>query len=416
MEMKKKILYIDCGMGAAGDMLTAALLELFPDREKVVAELNALGLPGIEYRPEVSVKCGITGTHMKVLVNGREEGPEMFGHDHDHGHSHDHGDEHADEHAVAFDLKSAFAKIPSKVRKDVKAVYRLIAEAESHVHGMPIGQVHFHEVGSMDAIADVTAVCMLIRKLAPDEVVVSPVNTGTGKVKCAHGILPVPAPATAYILQGIPTYDNGILSELCTPTGAALLKHFATRFANRPVMTINAVGYGMGKKDFDTANCVRTILGEAADTLCGNESGNATDEIIELICNIDDMTAEEIGYTYDRLFEAGAVDVFGIPAFMKKNRPGTILHVLCPPDKKETVIRAMFVHTTTIGIRESRMPRYILDRSVETRHTDYGDIRVKKVSGYGTVREKYEYDDLAAAAAAEGISIAELKEKLHSEK
>jgi uncharacterized protein (TIGR00299 family) protein len=414
MEMKKKILYIDCGMGAAGDMLTAALLELFPDREEVVAELNALGLPGIEYRPEVSVKCGITGTHMKVLVNGREEGPEMFGHD--HGHSHDHGDEHEDEHAAAFDLKAAFAKIPSKVRKDVKAVYRLIAEAESHVHGMPVGQVHFHEVGSMDAIADVTAVCMLMCKLAPDEVVVSPVNTGTGKVKCAHGILPVPAPATAYILQGIPTYDNGILSELCTPTGAALLKHFATKFANRPVMTISALGYGMGKKDFDTANCVRTILGEAADPLYGSSSEEGTDEIIELICNIDDMTAEEIGFAYDRLFEAGAVDVFGIPAFMKKNRPGTILHVLCAPEKKEPVVKAMFVHTTTIGIREARMPRYILKRYIETRHTDYGDIRVKKVSGYGIERQKYEYDDLAAAAAAAGISIAELKEKLHSEK
>ncbi len=408
METKRKILYIDCGMGAAGDMLTAALLELFPDRDEVVAELNALGIPGIEYRPEVSVKCGITGTHMKVLVNGREEGPEMFGHDEDHGHSHD----GSDEHAVAFDLKAAFAKIPAAVRKDVKAVYRLIAEAESHVHGMPIGQVHFHEVGSMDAIADVTAVCTLMHKLAPDEVIVSPVNTGTGKVKCAHGILPVPAPATAYILQGIPTYDNGILSELCTPTGAALLKHFATKFANRPVMTISALGYGMGKKDFDTANCVRTILGETAVPLCSDSSEEGTDEIIELICNIDDMTAEEIGFAYDRLFAAGAVDVFGIPAMMKKNRPGTILHVLCKPAEKDAVVKAMFANTTTIGIRESVQPRYILDRSIETRPTAYGDIRVKKVSGYGVEREKYEYDDLAAAAAEADISIAELKKEL----
>ena len=189
--------------------------------------------------------------------------------------------------------------VPEKVKEDVLAVYGLIAQAESRAHGVPVEQIHFHEVGSLDAVADITAVCMLMAELAPEQVVVSPVHVGCGKVRCAHGVLPVPAPATAYILEDVPIYGGKIQGELCTPTGAALLKHFATRFGDMPVMRIRKVGYGMGKKDFEAANCVRVLWGETQE-----EAG----QIVELSCNMDDMTGEEMGFAMDRLFEAGGND------------------------------------------------------------------------------------------------------------
>ncbi len=229
-----KVIYFDCNMGAAGDMLSGALLELVPEEErpKFIEELNALGLPGVEFAAVPSVKCGITGTHMKVTVNGQTEGEE---------HHH----------------------LPEKVKSDILEVYGLIARAESHAHGVPVTEIHFHEVGTMDAVADVTAVCLLMDRLAPERVIVSPVHVGSGQVRCAHGILPVPAPATAHILTGVPIYGGKIKGELCTPTGAALLRHFADSFGDMPVMTLLRVGYGMGTKDFEAANLVRAMLGEA---------------------------------------------------------------------------------------------------------------------------------------------------------
>ncbi len=286
-----KTAYIDCGNGAAGDMLIAALIELLPEDERAafVSEFNALGIPGVEMSIAPSVKCGITGTHVTIKVNGEEEDEHMHEHHHhdhdyhhhDHEHEHHHGHHHAQDHehehvhadgtchthshhgtADIAHIVNDHLDIPDKVKADILAVYGIIAEAESKVHGMPVEEVHFHEVGTMDALADVTAVCMLMNRIAPEQVVASPVNTGSGTVRCAHGILPVPAPATANILIGIPAYSNGIRSELCTPTGAALLRHFATGYGSMPMMTTEAIGYGMGKKDFDTANCVRIMIGQ----------------------------------------------------------------------------------------------------------------------------------------------------------
>ncbi|MBR0373391.1 MAG: LarC family nickel insertion protein [Mogibacterium sp.] len=267
-----KTLYIDCGMGAAGDMLTAALLELLPEgaRTAFVEFFNMLGIPGVRMSAEQSTKCGVVGTHVTVTVGGMEEDETM--HDHDHSHDHEQTHTHADgtthshshngmyeiEHLVRYHLP-----LSSKVKDDIIAVYDIIAAAESKVHGVPVTEIHFHEVGTMDAVADVTAVCMLMDRIGPEQVIVSPINTGSGHVRCAHGILPVPAPATANILIGMPAYSNDIQSELLTPTGAALLKHFATGYGNMPVMTTQAVGYGMGKKDFPVANCVRVMLGES---------------------------------------------------------------------------------------------------------------------------------------------------------
>lgn len=247
----------------------------------------------------------------------------------------------------------------------------------------------------MDAVADVTAVCLLMDRLAPDEVVVSPIHVGSGQVRCAHGILPVPAPATAYILKDAPIYGGDIKGELCTPTGAALLKHFATRFGAMPVMKVQAIGYGMGRKDFEAANCVRAMLGEAE---------GSGDEVFELSCNVDDMTGEAIGFAMDRLLAAGALDVYTVPIGMKKGRPGTLIRTMCRAADKEALVRAIFQYTTTIGIRENKFRRYVLDRRLETVETDLGPVRRKVSSGYGVKREKYEYEDLARIARQKDIS------------
>ena len=393
-----KTLYLDCGMGAAGDMLTAALLELLPDPDGFVKKLNALGIPGVEFRRERAVRCGITGTHVSVRVHGQEEHEHLHDHPHDHEHPHVHDHDHSGMHDIEH-LVRGHMTLPGAAADDVMAVYELIARAESHVHGVPVPEIHFHEVGTLDAAADVAAVCLLMRELSPDEVVVSPVHVGAGKVRCAHGVLPVPAPATAYILQGVPIYGGEIQGELCTPTGAALLKHFADRFGPMPPMTVQAVGYGMGKKDFPAAaNCVRAMLGESADR---------ADEVLELSCNVDDMTAEAVGFAMDRLFEAGALDVYTVPIGMKKSRPGTLIRVLCRAQDRENILPLIFRHTTTLGVRELYMRRHVLDRRVETAETAYGLVRRKVSTGYGVSRAKYEYEDLARVAREQGVSLTE---------
>ena len=293
--------------------------------------------------------------------------------------------------------------IPTMVKLDILSVYQEIAEAESHVHGVPVDQIHFHEVGSLDAVADITAVCLLMQELDVDQVIASPVHVGSGSVRCAHGILPVPAPATAYLLREVPIYDGSIAGELCTPTGAALLKHFVTKFEAMPPMKVKAIGYGMGKKDFERANCVRAMLGETADPI---------GEILELSCNLDDMTGEALGFALERLLEAGALDAFTVPIGMKKSRPGVLLTVLCREADRETMVRLIFQHTTTLGIRESSCKRYTLERRVESINTPYGTIRKKCSFGYGVRREKYEYEDLAKAAKENGVSLSELSERI----
>lgn len=411
-----KTLYLECGMGAAGDMLTAALLELIPDRQAFIDRMNGLGLPGVTVEAETSVKCGITGTHVRVLVDGEEEeshdehdhGHEHHhehGHEHEHEHEHGHHHDHPHHHASAADITGIIdgLNLPEKVKEDAKAVYQLIAEAESQVHGRPVTEIHFHEVGTMDAVADVIGVCLLMDEIAPEQVVVSPVHVGAGHVYCAHGILPVPAPATALILTGIPTYGGQVQGELCTPTGAALLKHFATRFGDRPVMAAQAVGYGMGKKDFERANCVRAFLGE---------SEGERETVTKLECNVDDMTAEDIGFAMEQLFEAGARDVYTQPIGMKKSRPGTMLSVICLPEDADRLASVLMKHTTTLGIRRQDMSRYVLERTERTVHTVYGDVRVKHASGMGMEREKPEYEDVAELAREHGVSLETIRKEV----
>ncbi|MBQ3889170.1 MAG: LarC family nickel insertion protein, partial [Clostridia bacterium] len=246
-------------------------------------------------------------------------------------------------------------------------------------------------------------VCLLLDALAPDRIVASPVHVGAGHVRCAHGVLPVPAPATAEILKGIPIYGGAVDGELCTPTGAALVRQFVTAFCEMPVMTVERVGYGMGKKEFERANCVRAILGESADR---------TDEVVELSFNVDDMTAEEIGFATEMLFASGANEVFTVPVGMKKNRPGTLICVLCEPGRKDEIVRTVFKHTTTIGVRESAVKRTVLDRAVTTVETPYGAVSKKTSQGCGVTRTKFEYDDLARVAKENGLSLREARKAL----
>ena len=399
-----KTLYIECNMGAAGDMLMAALSELLPDPEGFVARMNALNLPGVRFERRKAEKCGITGTHMAVTVDGVEEQSEDTGngngghghiHDHDHHHDHDHDHHH---HASLKDIHAIIdgLDLPEAVKADAKAVYGRIAEAESKVHGHPVDQIHFHEVGTLDAVADVVGVCVLMHEISPERVVVSPVHVGSGQVRCAHGVLPVPAPATALLLKDAPIYGGRIRGELCTPTGAALLTHFADEFGAMPAMTLERVGYGMGTKDFPWANCVRVLLGRTQDV---------PDSAVELRCNLDDMTGEAIGFAVRQLRQAGALDVWTQSIQMKKDRPGTLLCCLCPPEREGEFARLMLRHTTTIGVRCQSVRRYTLQREAVTLNTPYGPVRAKRSHGFGVDRVKPEFDDLAQIAEREGISV-----------
>ena len=408
-----KTLYLECNMGAAGDMLTAALLELTEDRQAFTDRMNAIGLPGVKVEAEPAVKCGITGTHMRVTVNGAEEeslDADSHGHDHHHDHEHEHHHDHDHDHehghhhhASVKDIGEIIdgLDVPEKVKADAKAVYALIAEAESRVHGRPVTEIHFHEVGTMDAVADVVGVCLLMDMIAPEQVIASPVHTGSGHVHCAHGILPVPAPATALILEGIPSYGGQVKGELCTPTGAALLKHFVSRFGDRPVMAVRAIGYGMGKKDFEQANCVRAFLGD---------SEGERETVTKLECNLDDMTGEDIGFAMEQLFAAGAHDVYTQPIGMKKSRPGILLSVICRTADADRMAETVMKYTTTLGIRRQDMSRYVLHRESGTVNTAYGEVRVKRADGMGVQKEKAEYEDLAALAREHDVSLNAVRE------
>jgi len=394
-----KTLYFECRMGAAGDMLMAALLELHPDPDGFLRGLNALGIPGVRVSAE-RVRKGIAGTQVTVTVHGTEEedpGVRQAGHAPSPS-----GD--ASRGRAASDLRGiermvSGLDIPEKVREDIFAIYKRIAEAESHVHGKPAEQVHFHEVGALDAVADIVGVCLLMDELKPDRVLSSPIHVGSGQVRCAHGLLPVPAPATLHILRGVPIYGGSVQGELCTPTGAALLRHFVSGFGDMPALRVSKIGCGMGKKDFEAPNCVRALLGETED---------GGDEVYELACNLDDMTPEALGFAQERLWEGGALDVFTTAAGMKKNRPGVLLTCLCRPEKREDLIRLLFRHTTTLGIRETVCRRYTLRRTEHVVQTEYGPVRVKRASGWGVTREKPEYEDLAHLARERDIPLSEL--------
>lgn len=360
------------------------------DQKVFLEKMQALHIPHVEITLEKKVKCGVTGTHVKVLVDGEEE----LEHTHDHEQHHHH-------HTSLQDVRHILQHmdISDDVRNHAQSIYDSIAEAESHAHGLPADQIHFHEVGTLDAIVDVVGNCILMEMIHPDRVMCSTVTLGNGMVHCAHGILPVPAPATAWLIQGMPVQSGKCEGEMLTPTGAAILKHFVQEYGAMPKMVMDKTGYGMGTKDFGVLNAVRSFLGESDDD----------GEIVELVCNLDDQSAEEIGFAVDTLFENGALDVYTTSVHMKKNRPGILFTCMCKMQDVDKMRKLMFTHLTTLGIRENRSVRYSLHRRMEVLETPYGKIRKKVSEGYGVHREKLEYEDLARIAKENGVSIQEVR-------
>lgn len=411
-----KQLYLECNMGAAGDMLNAALFDICTGEQKkeYLETMNHLS-DRIQIKMENVVNSSITGNHMQVLVQTGEGVVEEGEVEHDHGahphedhdhhhgdHDHDHHHHHHEHHSLA-DIHHLMDSFPvsEQVKAHVKAVYQELAAAESKAHGKPVEEIHFHEVGSMDAVADITGASLLMEMLKPDEIIVSPVNVGSGHVHTAHGVLPVPAPATATLLTGVPSYMSDIKGELCTPTGAALLKHFATRFGQMPQMMVSAIGYGMGTKEFSRLNCVRAFLGESA----AYSETAPNDKVTQLTANLDDMTGEELGYCMDRLLEAGALDVSAIPMYMKKNRPAYELNCLCKPEEADQIAHAILQYTSSFGVRRADMDRYKMEIHFEAVETENGTIRKKIGSGYGITKSKLEYADMAEAAARRSLPL-----------
>lgn len=389
-----KTLTLQCTSGCSGDMLFGALLELLPDPQAWLARFAQAGIPRVQVDAVPCQKCGIPATQVSVRVDGQleEEGLRR------------------EERRSPQDVRQIIAglDIPEMVREDALEVYELLAQAESHAHGQPVEQVHFHEVGSLDAVADIVGVCWLLDELQPEQIFASPIAVGSGTVPCAHGTLPVPAPATAELLRGIPCYSGDIPSELCTPTGAALLKHFVQHFGSTPTMVVERMGVGAGHKDFpQTANVLRAFWGED-----GAQAAAELPQAVELCCNLDDMTGEDLGYALERLWEAEPLDVWTVAAQMKKNRPGVVLHLLCRPEEQELFAHLMLRHTTTAGVRCHKVERYVLQTHHTQEETCYGPIRVKHYMGHGVRKEKAEYADLAQAAQTYGVPLETVRRSL----
>lgn len=422
-----KTLYLECNMGASGDMLMGALYELLPDSAKdaFMKNMNSLFPNQLMLKAAPAEKCGIWGTKMNVVILGQEE-PSPEEDSHHHASSHPEKDtRHL--HTSYPEMLEQIGRLPvsASVKEHAQAVYTIIGNAESAAHHTDISQIHFHEVGTLDAIMDVIGCCLLLELLNPEQIIASPIHVGSGSVRCAHGILPVPAPATAEILRDVPIYGGSVDGELCTPTGAALLKHFASQFTPMPPMTVEQTGYGMGTKDFDTANCLRAFWGNlsilpvpaprqlpgypaAAAVRSDNEKEthpdyyteqfHSLDQILELSCNLDDMTPETISYATNLLRDAGALDVYTTPINMKKDRPGILLTVLCNVTEESRFSRLLLTHTATRGIRIQPCYRRTLDAQFRKISTVYGEITIKISTGYGITKCKPEYEDVAVAA------------------
>lgn len=389
-----KTLYIECNAGASGDMFLGALADLLDDPTEVCTLIEGLGIPGISCKISKAEKSMITGSRVEIDVDGIDEGDTAEVRRH---HRH---------HALG-EVREVIRGLnaPENVIDDALSIYDTIAEAESRIHGKPVNEVHFHEVGALDAIADVVGACLLVDRIGADRIVASPLRTGYGEIECAHGRIPVPAPATSCIITGMPVFAGDVEGEFTTPTGAAIVKHFADAYGPLPDMTIEGCGYGIGKKDMPIANMMRAFV--------GTDGAPATEEglplVSELSCEIDDMVPEDLGGVADVLVSAGALDAFVTPVFMKKGRPGYLLTCVCRPDEEEDLARIILTYTTTIGIRAKRMHRYEMQSTFSHYMTDFGDVRVKVSEGFGIRKWKPEHADLAHCAEMNDIPITEVR-------
>ena len=421
-----RIAYLECFSGMSGDMFMGALVDAgVPARvfEETVAAL------GVAAKLEISrvVRSGISATKVDVYVDGKKdlpreeywEGREQPSHSNEHGaHSHSHPGEssragapapHSHSHEHSRGLREirkiiSAASISESAKKTAIAIFEALGRAEAKIHDTSIENVHFHEVGAVDAIVDIVCAAVGAEALGVDEIICSPLNVGGGMVKCAHGAFPVPAPATVELLKDAPVYSSGLQAELVTPTGAAIVKTLASRFAAFPEMKIEKSGYGAGSRDFPGhPNVVRLTVGEAASTLAAK---TASETITVLEANLDDLNPQVFGYVMDRLLEEGALDAFGMPVQMKKNRPGMLLTVLCRPEDAGKLAQLIFTETTTLGVRRRDEMRQTLARRWESVGTPWGEVRIKIASMNGTVTNYApEYEDCRRIAAEHHVPL-----------
>ncbi|WP_243355889.1 nickel pincer cofactor biosynthesis protein LarC [Bacillus litorisediminis] len=379
------ILYLDCQSGISGDMTLAALIDLGADLSYIKDELSKLAIDPFTLSIKKVDKKGICSSQLvlqfhdekkeMVYAGGHIHQEEPFPHDHasHHHHSHDHHDHsHHHVHRKASTIIEMIEKseLPIRVKQRSIAVFRVIAEAEGKIHGVDPKDVHFHEVGAMDSIIDIIGVCLALENLGIDKIISSPVPTGYGKVKMAHGLYPVPAPATAEILIGIPLADFDVKGELTTPTGAGFLKALAAEFGYLPSLPIERIGYGAGKKDFDHPNVLRAFLFQS--------SPFPQREVITVLeCQLDDMTGEALGFLMGKILDSGALDVFYTPVVMKKSRPGCLITVLVNREDAEAIEELLLKETSTFGVRSSEWSRRVLSRKFEKISTRFGEITVK---------------------------------------
>ena len=383
-----RIAYFDCFSGVSGDMTLGALLACGADETELRERLGALNVPGYELHIRRVTRQGITATDVDVHLNEAEQG---------HG-------RHLSNIAAILDSSA----LPPGVRQKALAIFTRLADAEAKIHGTTREQIHFHEVGAVDAIVDIVSSCLLLDMLGVERVVTSSIPCGHGTIKCQHGIMPVPAPATMELLQGFPVHSVDIKGELVTPTGAALLTTLSdpTTAGKIPAMRVLTSGFGAGKKQFkpDMPNLLRVILGETEEAAIGEDKTPQTVAVLET--NLDDQNPEGFDLLMERAFAAGALDVFFTPIQMKKNRPATLLTVLCPPDKADALAALLFRETGTFGIRAREQRRYTLDRSWRTVTTEFGDIRLKAGTWLGEeVTVAPEYEDCKRAALAHDVPL-----------
>lgn len=405
-----KVLYLDCISGIAGDMTLAALIDLGADLSYIEEQLRALPIDPFTIHIDPVNKRGISAKKLRLHIGEHLHSPHSHepdgGHNHHHlqhdTHNHEHNHEH--EHRKASDIIRMIeeSSLPKRVKQRSTAIFQTIANAEGKIHGVSPKEVHFHEVGAMDSIIDTIGVCLALEDLQIEEIYASPVPTGHGKVKMAHGLYPIPAPATAELLIGIPLAELNVAGELTTPTGAGILKALVKEFGAMPSFTIEKIGYGGGTKDFAHPNVLRALLMQKSDS-------DGQDSIFVVEAQLDDMTGEALGYTMDRLFEAGAVDVFYTPIYMKKNRPGTLITLLVPDSSLRRCEDVLLVETTTLGVRRTKWMRRILDRTFTTITSPYGPIRIKlAIRGDQVLHYSPEYEDVAKAANQSGIPFQEI--------
>ena len=442
-----KILYYDCFCGISGDMNLAALLDLGVPKEYLLKEISKLNLDSeYEIKIESATKLGITGTRVDVILKNKlhnnEKGEHSHshnydhshthgekGHDHDHsddhdgnghnhennhldnhGHIHSHADEHEHHHRNLKDIENIInsSDLNDNVKKLSLDMFMRVAEAEAKVHGKSLYEVHFHEVGAIDSIVDMVGAAICLDYLQIDKIIASPVQVGGGFVKCAHGLMPVPAPATVEILKNIPINTGIVQFETTTPTGAAILAANVQEFTTKIDFSINKIAYGIGHRDLEIPNVLRVYLGE-------KESSEKIEEQYILETNIDDMNPEFYGYVEERLFDAGALDVFKTPIFMKKGRPGIKLSLLIGEEIEKEVLGIIFEETTSIGVRKYKVEKIMLDREFSKVQTQYGEVTIKKSFYKGNlVKYKPEYEDCKKIAKENNVTMEKLYKEIYS--